>query len=84
MSMVTWDVSTEDHGSAAASARAARHVLDRVRPGSIVNIRLDAARDTIAGPSRLVAQLLAGLSRQGLHPVRLDRLLHASGYSDRC
>jgi peptidoglycan/xylan/chitin deacetylase (PgdA/CDA1 family) len=84
MAMVTWDVTTEDEGSAAASARAARHILDRVRPGSIINIRLDAATAAGAGSSRLVTEILAGLAHQGLHPVRLDRLLRVPGYSDRC
>ena len=86
MVMVGWDVSASDWTTEDAGL-VARRVLDRVRPGSIVDLhdgldgRVDADRSVVA---RALPLILDGLAAKGLRPVRLDELLGRPGYLESC
>ena len=86
MVMVGWDVSVGDW-TTSDPALVARRVLDRVRPGSIIDLhdgldgRVDADRTVLIAALPLI---LDGLAAKGLQPVRLDTLLGRAGYLSRC
>jgi len=86
MTMVGWDVSAGDWASHDAR-RLADRVLARVRPGSIIDLHdgldgnVGADRQVLV---RAMPRILDGLAKRGLHPVRLDVLLHSAGYLGRC
>ena len=86
MTMVGWEISpgawTSHDGH-----RLARQVLRAVKPGSIIALGDRAAgqghgRD--AALLRALPIILHGLRTRGLQSVRLDELLHLSGYAGRC
>jgi peptidoglycan-N-acetylglucosamine deacetylase len=86
MTMVGWDVSAGDWNTRDAPL-VARRVLDRVKPGSIIELHDGLDGSVTADRSvlvRAVPMILDGLKRQGLKPVRLDALLHERGYGDHC
>jgi peptidoglycan/xylan/chitin deacetylase (PgdA/CDA1 family) len=86
MTMVTWDVSTSDWTTTDAAA-VARHILHKVRPGSIVDLH-DGLDGHVNVDRRVVARalpaILEGLRARGLRPVRLDVLLGRPGYTRDC
>lgn len=82
MTTVTWDIAMDDSAAGPASVR---HMLGKVKAGSIIHLRLDP--DDAAGLARARAaldELLTGLMHQGLAPVRLDTLLGRPGYAGHC
>jgi peptidoglycan/xylan/chitin deacetylase (PgdA/CDA1 family) len=82
MTSVTWDIVMDDTATGPASVH---RMLDHVQAGSIIHLRLDPEDGPgMASARAAVAQLLSGLSRQGLHPVRLDTLLGRPGYAGHC
>jgi peptidoglycan/xylan/chitin deacetylase (PgdA/CDA1 family) len=86
MTMVTWDVSAGDFATHDA-ALVARRVLQRARPGSIIDLHDGIDGDLAADRSVLVRALpmiLDGLRTRGLRPVRLDVLLERPGYGAAC
>jgi peptidoglycan/xylan/chitin deacetylase (PgdA/CDA1 family) len=82
MHMALWDDSVSDWTTTDAHL-VARRVLAKVRGGSIIDLHdgLDgnpyADRSVV---SRALPEILAGLRARGLHPVRLDTLLHGPAY----
>jgi peptidoglycan/xylan/chitin deacetylase (PgdA/CDA1 family) len=86
MRMATWDVSVGDW--AANDPRViVQRVLDRVRPGSIID--LHDGLDGRVGVDRTVLvkampAILDGLQARRLQPVTLDRLLGVPGYLAHC
>jgi peptidoglycan/xylan/chitin deacetylase (PgdA/CDA1 family) len=86
MQMVTWDVSVGDWATHDAET-ITRRVLDKVRPGSIIDLHDGLDGNINADRSVLVRALpliLDGLQARGLQPVRLDQLLGIAGYLTRC
>ncbi len=88
MTTVTWDVSVGDW-DATDPGTVARQVLDRVRPGSIIDLHDGLDGDVTADRTVLVRAMpaiLDGLAERGLRPVRLDQLLDRAGYlgNGRC
>ncbi len=86
MTLVTWDVSAKDWVET-DSDRLARHILERVRPGSI--ILLHDGIDGNIGADRSVVEkalpiILQGLEEKGLRPVTLDKLLGVPAYVADC
>ena len=86
MTMVGWEVSPGEWTSHDGH-RLARQVLRTVKPGSIIALGDRAAgqghgRD--AALLRALPIILDGLRTRGLRSVRLDELLHLSGYAGRC
>ena len=86
MRLVTWDVSAKDWIETDADALA-RHVLEKVKPGSI--ILLHDSIDGNAGADRSVVvkalpAILEGLKAKGLTPVTLDKLIGAPAYLSHC
>jgi peptidoglycan/xylan/chitin deacetylase (PgdA/CDA1 family) len=86
MTMVTWDVSAGDFATHDA-ALVARRVLQRARPGAIIDLHdgidgnLTADRSVL---TRALPMILEGLRARGLRPVRLDVLLERPGYGAAC
>ena len=86
MTMVTWDVSAGDFATHDAGL-VARRVLDRVRPGAIIDLHDGIDGDLTADRSvltRALPMILDGLRARGLRPVRLDVLLDRPGYGAAC
>jgi len=86
MSTVTWDVSASDW-TETDGAVVARHILDRVKPGSIILLHDGLDGNVHADRSVLRTALpliLDGLQQKGLRPVRLDELLGRRGYLEKC
>ncbi|HYM16388.1 MAG TPA: polysaccharide deacetylase family protein [Dehalococcoidia bacterium] len=86
MKMVTWDVSAADWATH-DSALVARRVLEKVKPGSIIDLHDGLDGNIGADRSVVVAALpiiLDGLRARGLQPVTLDRLLGTPGYLPSC
>ena len=86
MRTVLWDVEVADW-SETDPARLASHVLEAVRPGSIVLLHDGSDGQPGADRSVLLAALptiLAGLRDRGLQGVTVDRLLGAPGYLEAC
>lgn len=86
MTVVTWDVSAGDWATTDGQLVASR-VLDRVRPGSIIDLhdgldgKLSADRSVLLTALPLI---LEGLEARGLQPVTLDQLLGRPGYLESC
>jgi peptidoglycan/xylan/chitin deacetylase (PgdA/CDA1 family) len=86
MEMVTWDVSTSDWTTTDAAA-VARHVLRKVRPGSIIDLhdgldgRVNVDRTVLV---RALPIILQGLRDRGLAVVRLDTMLGDAPYAGKC
>ena len=80
MTMVTWDVSM---GASNITREALERRLQRVRPGSIVNIRVNAP-GTAEGHVDALPALLRVLQARHLQSVRLDELLDLPAYAGRC
>ena len=86
MHAVTWDTSASDWTDT-DGARVAQHILDHVKPGSIIllhdgldgNVHADRSVLRVALPL-----ILDGLAARGLRPVTLDQLLGVPGYLDHC
>jgi len=86
MTMVTWDVSAGDFATHDAGL-VARRVLDRVRPGAIIDLHDGIDGDLTADRSvltRALPMIVDGLRARGLRPVRLDVLLDRPGYGAAC
>lgn len=86
MKMVTWDVSAADWATDDPQL-IARRVLDRVKPGSIIDLHDGLDGKIGADRSVLVEALpliLDGLRARGLQPVTLDKLLGLPGYLPDC
>lgn len=86
MTLVTWDVSAKDWVETDADVLA-KHILERVRPGSI--ILLHDGLDGNIGADRSVVEkalpiILQGLEDKGLKPVTLDKLLGVPAYLPGC
>lgn len=86
MRLVTWDVSAKDWTETDAEALA-RHILEKVTPGSI--ILLHDSIDGNPGADRSVVvkalpAILDGLKAKGLTPVTLDKLLGTPAYLSDC
>lgn len=86
MTMVGWDVSSSDWTSHDAAALA-RRILQRTRPGSIIDLhdgldgRVTVDRTVVV---RALPLILDGLRARGLQAVRLDVLLRRPGYRAGC
>jgi hypothetical protein len=82
MTMVTWDVSV---GASGVTPDVLARRLQRIRPGSIVSIRV---HDVHGGGSDeradAVPALLDGLRTRHLQAVGLDELLRLPAYAGRC
>jgi peptidoglycan/xylan/chitin deacetylase (PgdA/CDA1 family) len=86
MRMVGWDVSAGDW-LATDPVALARKVVDRARPGSVIDLHDGLDGDVTADRSVLVRALpliLDGLAGKGLVPVRLDELLGGRAYLPTC
>jgi len=86
MTLVTWDVSAKDWVETDPDLLA-KHILERVRPGSV--ILLHDGIDGDIGADRSVVEealpiILQGLEDKGLKPVTLDRLLGVPAYLPDC
>ncbi|MEP6870789.1 MAG: polysaccharide deacetylase family protein [Anaerolineaceae bacterium] len=86
MRLVTWDVSAKDWIESDAETLA-RHILEKVKPGSI--ILLHDSIDGNPGADRSVVvkalpAILEGLKAKGLTPVTLDKLIGAPAYLSNC
>ena len=86
MRTVLWDDEADDWEEKDPQ-RLAAHILDQVRPGSIILLhdgedgRLGADRSTTVAA---LPAILEGLKGRGLTPVRLDELLGTPGYTTDC
>jgi len=86
MTMVGWDVSVADWAVTDPKV-IARRVLQRVRPGSIIDLHdgldghVQVDRSSLA---RAMPAILDGLARRHLQPVRLDELLGRPGTLPTC
>lgn len=82
MTMVTWDVSSNDWAETDPQL-VARRVLGRVRPGSIISLH-DGFEGNLASDRSVTLDalplILAGLRARHLKAVRLDELLDTPGY----
>jgi peptidoglycan/xylan/chitin deacetylase (PgdA/CDA1 family) len=82
MRMAMWDVSAKDM-VITDPLKLADAILDKVKPGSIIDLhdgvggKLDADRSVLVQALPLI---LEGLKERHLRPVRLDRLLGGSAY----
>ncbi len=77
MRMALWDVSARDWATKDPH-RIARHVLSKVRPGSIIVLHDGLDGNPAADRTVLIQalpEILDGLAAKGLHPVRLDQLV---------
>lgn len=86
MTMVTWDDSAADWATT-DSALVARRILDKVQPGSIIDLHDGLDGNIGANRAVLVRALpliIEGLRARGLQPVRLDVLLGRPGYLKSC
>lgn len=86
MQLVTWDVSAKDWIETDADALA-RHVLAKVKPGSIILLHDSIDGEPGADRSVVVAALpaiLEGLKAKGLTPVTLDKLIGKPAYLGSC
>ena len=86
MRTVLWDVEVADWSETDAELLAT-HVLERLRPGSIV--LLHDGSDGVPGADRSVLlralpRILEGIETRGWQAVRVDTLLNERGYIDRC
>jgi hypothetical protein len=83
MKMVTWDVSV---GASGVNPDVLARRLQRIRPGSIVSIRVHEAHGGVFPDERAdaVPALLDGLRMRHLEPVGLDELLRLPAYAGRC
>ena len=86
MALVTWDVSARDWVEDDPEVLA-KHILERVRPGSI--ILLHDGIDGVIGADRSVVVealpiILQGLQDLGLKPVTLDKLLGTPAFLPNC
>lgn len=82
MTMVTWDVSV---GASGVNPDVLARRLQRIRPGSIVSIRVHEAHDGSSDErADAVPALLDGLRTRHLQPVGLDELLRLPAYAGRC
>jgi peptidoglycan/xylan/chitin deacetylase (PgdA/CDA1 family) len=82
MTMVTWDVAL---GASGVNPDVLARRLQRIRPGSIVSIRVRSARGAVADErADVVPALLDGLRARHLEPVGLDELLGLPAYAGRC
>jgi len=82
MHMIMWNDDTDDWTTGDAQA-VARHILDKAKPGAIID--LHDGLDGKPGVDRTVVVralpiILDGLRARGLTPVRLDRLLGTGAY----
>jgi peptidoglycan/xylan/chitin deacetylase (PgdA/CDA1 family) len=86
MHAVTWDTSASDWTQTDGHV-VAQHILDNVKPGSIILLHdgLDGTVHADRSVLRVALPLiLDGLAQRGLHPVTLDRLLGEPGYLETC
>jgi peptidoglycan/xylan/chitin deacetylase (PgdA/CDA1 family) len=82
MTMIGWDDSAADWATT-NGITVARHILEKVKPGSIIVLHDGLDGDLTADRSVLTVALpiiLRGLQAKGLHVERLDKLLGKSGY----
>jgi len=80
--MVTWDVSL---GASGVNPEVLARRLQRIRPGSIVSIRVHDPHGGISEErADAVPPLLDGLRTRHLQPVGLDELLRVPAYAGRC
>jgi len=86
MTLVNWDVSAKDWVEHDAQ-KLARHILDRVRPGSVILLH-DGLDGNIGANRSVVVEalpaILDGLEEKGLKPVTLDQLLGVPAYLPSC
>lgn len=86
MTVVNWDVSAKDWVETDPE-RLAEHILERVKPGSIILLH-DGIDGNIGADRSVVVDalpaILEGLRAKGLKPVTLDRLLGQQGYVANC
>lgn len=86
MTLVTWDVSAKDWVETDAVALA-KHILEKVRRGSIILLHDSIDGEPGANRSVVVQALpaiLEGLKAKGLEPVTLDKLLGTPAYLNGC
>ncbi|MEO6398719.1 MAG: polysaccharide deacetylase family protein [Tepidiformaceae bacterium] len=86
MRLVTWDVSAKDWVESDSEALA-RHILAKVRPGSVILLHDSIDGEPGADRSvvvRALPAILEGLKAKGLTPVTLDKLLGTEPYLAEC
>ncbi len=76
---VQYDLASGDADEALAAADIAAHVLDNVRPGSIVVLHMN---NPDLPTAEALPDILAGLKERGLEPVTVSRLLEAGAVPD--
>jgi peptidoglycan/xylan/chitin deacetylase (PgdA/CDA1 family) len=82
MRMAMWDVSTKDK-RIEDPHKLADSILDKVKPGSIIDLHDGVSGDIDADRTVVVKALpliLAGLKERHLRPVRLDQLVGGGAY----
>jgi peptidoglycan/xylan/chitin deacetylase (PgdA/CDA1 family) len=83
---VTWDVSAQDWVET-DSARLAKNILAKVKPGSIILLH-DGIDGNIGADRSVVVDalpaILDGLAAKGLKPVTLDKLLGVPATLVKC
>ena len=82
MHMVLWNASTDDWTTHDAAA-VARHIVEQLKPGAIVDLHDGLDGNPSVDRSvvvRALPAILAGLRAKGLTAVRLDRMLGTAAY----
>jgi peptidoglycan-N-acetylglucosamine deacetylase len=86
MTLVNWDVSAKDWVEHDAQ-KLAQHILERVRPGSVIDLH-DGLDGNIGADRSVVVEalpaILDGLKAKGLKPVTVDELLDIPAYLPSC